>query len=108
MFKLLQGKIAAERALVSAAITDALEAVREAEAQGITVTEASPVDCGFDYVVLEFFVYGCKPGGNRRRLGAIQDRPGSMLWRIHGRQGTYSLAEIIRLMTNGIIEGSAL
>lgn len=108
MFKLLQNKIDADQALVSAAITEALEAVREAEAQGITVTEASPVDCGFDYVVLEFFVYGCKPGGNRRRLGAIQDRPGSMMWRIHGRPGCHSLPDIIRLMTNAIVEGAAL
>ena len=108
MLNAWKSKFDASRAVFIAAETEAMEAIREAEAQGITVTEASPVDCGFDYVVLEFFVYGCKPGGNRRRLGAIQDRPGSMLWRIHGRQGAYPLADIIRRMTNGIIEGSAL
>lgn len=99
---------AIDKALQTEAIAEAGRAINEAEARGLTVTQASPVDCGFDYVVMDFYVYGRTPAGSHRRYGAIQDKPGSELWRVHGMSQTFTLAGVIRHLTAAILDGAAL
>lgn len=108
MFNHIQQRRDIDIEALRVAQADEAEAVREAEAKGLSVSSANMVDCGFEYQVWEFYVYGPKPGGNRRRLGAIQDRPGSSLWRVHGMTQTFTLAGIVRHLTAAIIDGAAL
>lgn len=72
--------------------------------KGISVSDDITVDCGFDYVVKEFYVYGCGKAGHKR-FGAIQDKPGSDQWRVHGLTQTFTRQGIVAFLAKCINDG---
>lgn len=72
--------------------------------KGISVSDDQTVDCGFDYVVKEFYVYGCGKAGHKR-FGAIQGKPGSDLWRVHGLTTAYTRQGIVAFLAVCINNG---
>lgn len=98
----------AAKAIASIDYDRAVEAVNYAESVGVTIAEGEIVNCGFGYEVWEFYAFGRTPSGSHRRYGAIQDKPGSSLWRVHGKAQTFTLADMVIHLTNAIVNESSL
>lgn len=99
---------AIEKAQAAIEYDRAVEAVNYAESVGVTIAEGEIVNCGFEYEVLEFYAFGRTPSGSHRRYGAIQDKPGSSLWRVHGKAQTFTLADMVIHLANAIVKESSL